>query len=184
MKKIKLLPVFIAVLLSLCLCLCACNNSDNKQSTANYTQLSKDNVYHYLAFNITVSDCVAEYVETDILNQRKYDLSCIVTIATTRAADCHFKYYSPDKDNDKAPPALIQYSTSSLSTLLGTGWSVPDYLYAQIGYDGVSAVSFATKATRIGLAFPNLSTVKKNVIINTMIASEIVSSVEGYAYHN
>jgi len=186
MKKAKLLPVFIAVLLSVCLCLCACGGNDEH----NETELTTDNIYHYLAFNMTVSDCIAEYIETDeLLNTRKYDLSCVITISTTKATDCYFKGKSyADKPTDKTtPPVSIKYNTDSILELVGKGWQLPKKtltqatdIFAQIGYDGTSAVSFSVYYhDSSDLKFPNISTVTEGSMGVILDSQKIVSKVNG-----
>lgn len=185
MKKAKLLPVFIAVLLSMCLCLCACGGNDER----NETELTTSNIYHYLTFNMTVSDCIAEYIETDeLLNTRKYDLSCVITISTTKATDCYFKgkSYAKEPTAETTPPVIIKYNADSILELVGKGWQLPKKpfthaapdIFAQIGHDGTSAVSFSILYNdSYGLEFPNISTVQsKSVYFDSQ---KIVSEVNG-----
>lgn len=162
MKRTKFLPAILALCVAMCFGLCACggNDKDEYKSEA----LTTDNIYRYLAFNITLSDCTATYIGTsNLLNQREYDLSCIVTISTERAADCHFVGTSRTNDNKALMSAVVKYDPKILSSILGTGWlpnNTSDMrIFAQIGYDGSSAVSFSVSKQKVSnLDYPDTYT--------------------------
>ncbi len=188
MKKTKLFSLVAAFMISMCFSLCACDNKDEHKET----ELTTDNVYHYLAFNMTVSDCIAEYIETDILNTRKYDLSCVITISTTKATDCYFKGKSyADKPTDKStPPVTIKYNADNILELVGKGWQLPKKtvtqdteIFAQVGFDGTSAVSFSVfYHNSSDIRFPNISTVTESAMSVVMDSAKIVSKVNGIVY--
>ena len=173
MKKIKFMFVTIMLSFVMCFCLSACGNDNPKTE-----QLTTQNVYKYLAFNFTVSDCVADYIETDHLNNRIYDLSCIVTITTTRAADCKF-----------SATTMIEYNRSTLSDIIGIGanWQLPKNslgqdieICAQIGYDGISAVSFSIKKTgSYSLDFPTVSAISNTLGLYLSVNQKLISAANG-----
>lgn len=166
MKKI----VFIVALL-ICLCgvfmlsACSTNDSDKMneleqrieeleaESGVKYEQIEVDanTLRRYIAFNITVSDCIVEYTETNAIGSRVYNLACIATITTSRAADCCFI------GKTDSTPFIIKYN---LDVLTPYGWncstSSPS---AQIDYTGGSSISFALwKEHATSLEFPTFST--------------------------
>lgn len=185
MKKFKLFSMLAAISLVACFCLCSCGTDAGNYSPV---QLSTENVRQYLAFNITVSDCIADYKETNVLNKRVYDLSCVLTITTTRAADCYFEGETNSKDGDTLFPAAVEYDEEKLMRLVGSNWRIAPIsmtspeIRAQIGHDGYSAVSFSVYWNGAqGLYFPTVSTV--NYSLSLLSSAEIVSNVRGVVYH-
>ena len=174
MKKIKFIFATIVLSVVMCFCLSACRDNNNQKTE----QLTTENVYKYLAFSVTVSNCLAEYIETDSLNNRIYDLSCVLTISTTRAADCNF-----------SSPTRIKYDSLVLADVIGidTNWKLPKNIVgqyielgAQVGYDGTSAVSFSIKKTgSYGLDFPTISTIDNSFGLYLTSNPKLISSVSG-----
>lgn len=162
---------FIAFAMMCCLCsalaFSSCSSSDSDkideleqrieeletESGVKYEQIEVDanTLRRYIAFNITVSDCIVEYTETNALGNRVYNLACIATITTARAADCCFI------GKTDSTPFIIKYN---LDILTPYGWncstSSPS---AQIDYTGGSSISFALwKEHATSLEFPTFST--------------------------
>lgn len=172
MKKFKLFSVLAAISLVACFCLCSCGTQNNATPSENgivseqtsdgtgenevkYEKivLSTQNAAHYLAFSVTFSDCIADYIETNSLGVRYYQLSCVATIRTSRAADCYFE------GNEKTT-AAIEYAVSKLTEKLGYQWEAADsgtvILRASLDYYGESTVTLALQKKRSsGLVFPS-----------------------------
>lgn len=163
----KIITAF-AMLFCLCsaLTFSACSSSDSdrigeleqrieeleSESTINYEQIevNANTLRHYIAFNITISDCFVEYIETNALGSRVYNLACVATITTSRAADCHFI-----GETDQTP-FNIKYN---LGILTPYGWDCSTTSpSAQVDYNGNSSVSFALwRENTTSLEFPTFS---------------------------
>lgn len=186
MKKRKFLLVILALCAAMCFGLCACDDESNDEYKSE--RLTADNIHRFLAFNITISDCTADYIETNILNDRVYNLSCVVTISTTRAADCHFEGAHIGENDTALSPAVILYDQTALKDILGGGWlpvntTLAPRICAQIGYNGESAISFSVnKENVIGLNYPNTATVEGTAIAVTT-PKNIVSYASGMVYY-
>jgi len=186
MKKIKLLPAILTLCIATGLGLCACGGEDKDEYKSE--RLTADNIHRFLAFNITISDCTADYIETNILNDRVYNLSCVVTISTTRATDCYFEGEHVGENDTAISPAVMLYDQTALKNILGGGWlpintTLAPRICAQIGYNGESAVSFSVSKDKvIGLNYPNTATVD-GTAISVSIPNKIVCDANGIVYY-
>ncbi len=185
MKKIKLLPIILALCVSMFFGLCACGSDDNEYKSE---VLTADNIHRFLAFNITISDCTADYIETNSINERVYNLSCVVTISTKRAAGCHFEGAHIGENDTAVAPAIILYDINAINDILGDGWlpanlSFAPIIHAQIGYNGESAISFSVNKEKVTcLDFPDTNMVQEQALF-FLLPIKVVSYASGIVYY-
>ena len=152
MKKLISIVLCIVSILSLSAC------GADKETEYERIQLTKDNYSDYININVYVDDysfIVSE--QTDL--SKRYDISVVVHIETSKKADCTFEgvsiTYSPSNT------ALWRY-TYTVSSL-------PD---ATLNLEGESHISYAaTKAN-----FPSID-ISTSVLTST---NNIVHSIEGF----
>ena len=84
-------------------------------------ELTTTNYKQYLSFDCTVTDCIADYIGSDSVENRKYNLSCIVNVKLKNTSNC----------------ASVAFSFSK------TDWQIVASTshYVTIGYDGEGEVS-------------------------------------------
>ncbi len=149
MKKLLSLASAAIVALSLpTLTACTSKSENSNPKTIKYEkiELTTENAMHYLALNVTISECFVEPYTTNS-GLKRYNISCIATLTTSRATDCHF-------EGKNIESAYISYDASRIFAL--TEFDYRSVIYARLDYDGNSSVStplWKTDATTI--MFPN-----------------------------
>lgn len=130
--------------------------------THSYTKvmLTTSNYSQYITLNITFDNFITDYIETDALGYRKYNLACRGLITTSKKADCYFKDVS------------IYYNISI------DLWNIPIAIFStKLDYNGLSSLSFS--ATQTDTAFFDLHF---HFPDSNDIHSITISNIFGYVY--
>lgn len=137
-------------------------NAIKANQTVSYTKvlLTTSNYTQYITINITFDNFIIDYIETDSLGYRKYNLACRGVITTSNKIDCHFENVS---------------ITYHISIEL---WNTPiGGISTDLDYYGLSSLSFS--ATQSDSAFFDFHVHFPN---SNTIQSITVSSIFGYVY--
>lgn len=94
-------------------------------------ELTTTNYKQYLSFDCTVTDCIADYIGSDSVENRKYNLSCIVNVKLKNTSNCHFV----GKMNNFCASVAFSFSKTDWQIVASTSH------YITIGYDGEGEVS-------------------------------------------
>ena len=94
-------------------------------------ELTTTNYKQYFSFDCTVTDCISDYIGSDSVGNRKYNLSCIVNVKLKKTSDCHFV----GKNNNFCASVAFSFSKTDWQIVASTSH------YVTIGYDGVGEVS-------------------------------------------